>query len=121
MLYEIREAHGKSKVYFSKKKGLKFKKSFSQRESAEYFAEEYLCYCCLACRQNGWVYKTQMPEPFRSSVRGGARDFPPVGTVTTCPECRSKHSVQHEDVRIHYSGPYANFLKRRIVLVLSSE
>jgi len=61
MLYEIREEGGKLKLFFQKKNGLKFRKSFvsHKREWVESFAERYLGLCCLRCKERGWVYKTR--------------------------------------------------------------
>ena len=121
MLYEVREANGKVKLLFSKKKGLKFKKQwekrFFDRGSVDYFVEEYLCHCCLACRQKGWVYKTRLPKSLRSSLRGGGKGVPPVDTLTSCPECQTRHRVQHEDYEIpQYDGSID--IAQRVVLTL---
>jgi len=59
MLYEIKEENGKFNLYFSKKKGLKFKKSFDELRWAEWFVERYLAHCCISCQQRGWVYKAR--------------------------------------------------------------
>lgn len=122
MLYEVREANGRIKLFFSKKKGFKFKKQwekrFFDRGSVDCFVQEYLGHCCLACKQKGWVYKTRLPKPLRSSLKGGGKGVPPLGTLTTCPECGTQHRVQHEDVAIpQFDGSTSTW--QRVVLVLA--
>ncbi|QDU11373.1 hypothetical protein [Gimesia aquarii] len=101
MLYEIREENGSFKLFVSKKKGLKFKKSFSKRDSAEWFIKTYLSHCCLICQEQGWVYKTRCSGGLRGGGSKHGRGWngmphwgnPPIGTIVACPECRAKHQV----------------------------
>jgi len=101
MLYEIRKQEGlfAFRIFVRKKKGFKFKKAFPEQQAAELFIENYLRLCCLNCKQHGWVYKTQLPPPYKSTFTGGAKPFPPVGTITICPQCKTLHQVQHEIVQ----------------------
>jgi rubredoxin len=125
---KITEEKGKFKVFFNKKQGFKFKKSFPSSDGVslririktiEYFIEECLRFCCLACKQNGWVYKTQLPKPLRSSLKGGGKGLPPISTLTTCPECKMEHRVQHEDEPIPQPDG-SIFMSSRVVLTLAS-
>lgn len=114
MLYEILEENGKFKLFFKKKKGLKFKKAFahSKRESIEHFAESYLRHCCLRCKERGWVYKTRGS---RGVHGGGTRHGrgnrglphwgkPPVGSIVSCPECWANHLVEYEYLQVECWG-----------------
>ena len=117
MLYEIREEEGKRpfKLFFKKKKGLKFKKAFVSQQVAEWFIDNYLRHACLCCKQRGWVYKVQLPETFRGRLNSGRRRYPPTGIIAICPECKSPHQVQHESVRCDVNGHV--FMATKIVLV----
>ena len=117
MFYKIEEKTGKYpfKLSVMKKSGFKFKKSFRSQEEAEWFIERYLCRCCVKCKQRGWVYLTRFPEAFRGSLKGNPKIWPPVESVSICPECQAKHLVQYEHgQRLFYGKLYP---LKRIVLV----
>lgn len=134
MLYEIREVNGKFKLFFHKKNGLKFKKSFvlHKREWVENDAEAYLRLCCLRCKERGWVYKTRGSGGIHgggASHGKGNRGLPHWGSPATgsqafCPECRAKHIVGYEDVEfqgIEYSSDghrIVTYMVPQIVLML---
>ena len=98
MLYEIREKNGRFLLFLSKKSGVKYKKSFHDHRSAEWFVEAYARLCCLACKQKGWLYKTRGTGGMygggnrRNSKMGRAC----VGSIVFCPECRTEYIVQYE-------------------------
>lgn len=117
MMYEIREDKSKLpfKLFFRKKKGFKFKKAFNSQQATEWFIDDYLRRCCLNCKQQGWVYKTQLPKPFRSGLKSGANALPPIGTWAICPECKAKHQVQYADVQYESSGHV--YTAKRVILV----
>ena len=119
MLYEIRERTGKRpfRLFLKKKKGLKFKQSFHSLEYANWFIETHLRHCCLSCKENGWVYKTQLPKPFRSSLKGGTKRFPVVGVITICPECRTQHRVQHENIQYEFNGQVYSCVRTFLVQI----
>ena len=116
-MYEIREDKNKLpfKLFFRKEKGFKFKKAFVSQQAAEWFIDDYLRQCCLNCKQQGWVYKTQLPKPLRSRLKSGHRPVPPVGTLAICPECKAKHQVQYEDVLYESFGH--GYTAARLILV----
>jgi len=137
MLYEIKEENGKFKLFFRKKKGLKFKKSFThnKREWVEHFVESYLRHCCLHCKERGWVYKIRGSGGIYG---GGARHGkgnrglphwgnPPAGTVVFCAECRAKYLVEYEDIQVEcwtYTNTGQHSVMstvKRIVFTQSSE
>jgi hypothetical protein len=102
MLYQVKEENGKFNLYLSKKKGLRFKKSFDELWLAKWFIERYLAHCCVSCKQNGWVYKARNSGGLH---RGGSRGdrpwiVPLVNSVVMCPECRAEHYVQYEDWKL---------------------
>ena len=99
MLYEIRQQTGKVpfKLYFKKKKGFKFKKSFRSPEDANWFIESYLRRCCLNCKQNGCVYKTRNTNGSHGRIRQVAMSLLAAGSTVVCPQCRSTYIVQYED------------------------
>lgn len=97
MFYEVREENGKFNLYFNKKKGFKFKKSFSDRDWIETFVERYLWHCCLPCKERGWVYKTRGSGGL---CGGGGKGRPPAGSIVRCPECRTEHIVSYNGWRI---------------------
>jgi hypothetical protein len=97
VLYEIREEDGKFDLYFRKKKGLKFKKSFNDLQEAEWYLERYLAHCCISCLQRGWVYKVRKSGGLRKGGSRGSRPWivPRVDSTVACPECRAEHRVQY--------------------------
>lgn len=119
MLYEIKEVEGKFQLYFRKKAGFKFKKSFpyrrwsgtewverrdETRQEIEYFVHRYLRHCCVRCREQGWVYKTRSSGGIYgggASHGNGSRGLPhhgkpAAGSIVVCPECRSRHELAYE-------------------------
>ncbi len=110
MFYEIREKNGRFLLFLNKKNGFKYKRSFPDHESAEWYVKAYLPLCCLACKQKGWLYKVRGTGGMygggnrRNSKRGQAQD----GSVVSCPECRAKHVVKYKDREvqgwIYYNG-----------------
>ncbi|CAG0937658.1 hypothetical protein TFLX_06607 [Thermoflexales bacterium] len=98
MLYEIREKNGRFNLFLRKKNGMKFKKSFSDRQHAERFVKDYLRLCCVVCKQKGLVYKTRGTGGMYGggNRRNTARGRAPAGSVVVCPECRAKHLVEYE-------------------------
>jgi hypothetical protein len=109
MLYEIKEKDCRFNLFLSKKNGMKFKKSFAKQQYAEWFVEDYLRLCCLACRQKGLVYKTCGMGGMcgGGNRRNSARGRAPAGSVVVCPECRTQHLVQYEN-REYQSWMYDN-------------
>ncbi|PQV65019.1 hypothetical protein B1R32_10226 [Abditibacterium utsteinense] len=102
MLYEIKEENGRFNLYLSKKKGLRFKKSFTELQSAEWFIERYSAHCCLICQQHGWVYKTRNSGGLHRGGSKGSRPWivPLLNSIVICPECRAEHLVKYEEWRL---------------------
>ncbi|QEG16863.1 hypothetical protein GmarT_27320 [Gimesia maris] len=103
LLYEIREEDGWFKLFLNKKNGLKFKKAFSERRSAEWFVKRYLTHCCL---EQNRVYKTVGSGGLSGGGSMHGRGWngvphsgrPPAGTIVVCPECRAKHQVSYNQM-----------------------
>ncbi len=102
MLYQIKEQIGAFpfRLFFSKKNGLKLKKSFRSREQIEWFVKDYLRYCCLRCQQRGWIYKTRGSNGLRGGIRGPYKRAPAKGSIMVCPECQAKHRISFESQQI---------------------
>jgi hypothetical protein len=95
MLYEIREVEGKFHLYLRRKRGFKFKKRFSEHEYAERFAQHYITFSCLTCKEGGSVYQVKRPYQRRNMPPG----FKIIGSIVVCPECRAQFHVRGDHAK----------------------
>lgn len=110
-LYEIRELRRHDidprhpfRLFFRRKNGPKFKKSFRTHEEAEWHMEAYFRLCCPHCLGNGIVQKVCDIGGIRDGISNFPRDhiakpswrFHPNGRRGECLVCHRRYEVYYE-------------------------